>query len=86
MPGKSSQGSQKGKQDSSKDRLTSANTRLGRTLTYSTYIFDNSEVGKKITIWPEWTDAELAAEKWELGGGGGKGRDKGKVTPHSATV
>lgn len=33
---------------------------------------------KKISIWPEWTDAELAAEKWDLGGGAGKGRDKGK--------
>lgn len=24
---------------------------------------------RKPTIWPEWTEAELAAEKWDLGGG-----------------
>lgn len=33
-----------------------------------------------MSIWPEWTEAELATEKWDLGGGGaGKGRDKGKA-------
>jgi len=37
--------------------------------------------GKKIPIWPEWSEAAIQAEKWDLGthgggGGGGKGRDK----------
>lgn len=47
----------------------------------------SSEGGsKKVSIWPEWTDAELATEKWDLGGGGtGKGRDKGKSV-HTTVV
>lgn len=38
---------------------------------------------KKYSIWPEWTEAEIAAEKFELGGG--KGKDKGKAS-QSLTV
>lgn len=43
------------------------------------FFFFNSDSGsKKISIWPEWSDADLAMEKWELAGGGtgGKGQKK----------
>ena len=50
MPGKTSQSNRK--QDSSKERVSSSQTQLGEA------------AGRKIPIWPEWTEAELAAEKW----------------------
>lgn len=47
-------------------------------------LFEYSDVGgKKYSIWPEWTEAEIAAEKFDLGGG--KGKDKGKAS-HCLTV
>lgn len=43
------------------------------------HTFTHSEGGvKRVAIWPEWTEAELAIEKWDLGGGAVKGRDKSK--------
>ena len=47
----------------------------------------HSEVSghRKITIWPEWNEADLAMEKWDLAGGGGKGKDKTKGL-HSTVV
>ena len=40
------------------------------------------ENARKPTIWPEWTEAELAAEKWDLSGG--KGRAKSAATVNLA--
>ena len=39
--------------------------------------------GRKFSIWPEWSEAEIASEKFDLGGG--KGKDKGKAS-QSLTV
>lgn len=77
MPGKSQQGG-RGKQESSKERLNSASQRYNESkgsfdCLIIPLMLDNllnfSETVRKPTIWPEWTEAELAAEKWDLGGG-----------------
>ena len=38
-----------------------------------------SESARKTTIWPEWTESELAAEKWDLGGGKGRAKSAAMV-------
>lgn len=32
-----------------------------------------------MTIWPEWTEAEIAAEKWDLSGGKGRAKSSAVV-------
>ena len=54
-------------------------------MAYSNIICPSDTGSKRISIWPEWTDADLATEKWDLVGGAGKGRDKGK-SAHPAVV
>lgn len=44
----------------------------------------NSETVRKPTIWPEWTEAELAAEKWDLGGGKGRAKSSANNVVNSS--
>ena len=39
---------------------------------------------RKPTIWPEWTEVELAAEKWDLGGGKGRAKSSANNVVNSS--
>ena len=66
MPGKSSLSSDKRQTSASKNEYVIVNNMFCEyTITVNIFCSrNNEEGGKKILIWPEWTDAELNAEKW----------------------
>ena len=93
MPGRSQQGG-RGKQESSKERLSPASQRYcyDGTGSFDCLIIplmlhkSCSETVRKPTIWPEWTEAELAAEKWDLGGGKGRAKSSAINAVNSSIV